>query len=80
MVIKVLGPGCPNCQKLEKITINALAELDVAANVDKITDFKEITKYVMSTPGLVIDGKVMSQGRLPTKDEIKRWVKAAQNP
>jgi len=80
MEIKVLGPGCYNCQQLEKMTINALAELDVAANVDKVTDFKEITKYVMSTPGLVIDGKVVSQGRVPTKDEIKRWVKAAQNP
>jgi small redox-active disulfide protein 2 len=80
MDIKVLGPGCYNCQQLEKRTINVLAEMDVAANVDKVTDFKEITKYVMSTPGLVIDGKVVSQGRVPTKDEIKRWVKAAQNP
>jgi len=80
MEIKVLGPGCYNCQQLEKTTINALAELDVAANVTKVTDFKEIAKYTMATPGLVIDGKVVSQGRVPTKDEIKRWVKAAQNP
>jgi small redox-active disulfide protein 2 len=80
MEIKVLGPGCPNCKKLEKLTINALAELDVAANITKVTDFNEITKHVMSTPGLVIDGKVVSQGRVPTKDEIKRWIKTAQNP
>jgi small redox-active disulfide protein 2 len=80
MEIKVLGPGCYNCQQLEKMTINALAELDVAANVDKVTDFKEIAKHTMATPALVIDGKVVSQGRVPTKDEIKRWVKAAQNP
>jgi len=79
MEIKVLGSGCPNCQKLEKMTINALAELDVAANVDKVTDFKEITKYVMSTPGLVIDGKVVSQGRVPSQEEIKRLIKTAQN-
>jgi small redox-active disulfide protein 2 len=79
MEIKVLGPGCHNCKELEKRTINALAEMDLAANVSKVTDLKEITKHVMSTPGLVIDGKVVSQGRVPTKDEIKRWVKAAQN-
>jgi small redox-active disulfide protein 2 len=78
MEIKVLGSGCPNCQKLEKMTINALAELDVAANVDKVTDFKEITKYVMSTPGLVIDGKVVSQGKIPSPEEIRRWIKKAQ--
>lgn len=80
MDIKVLGPGCPNCQKLEKLTLNALAEMDVAASVDKVTDFNEITKYVMSTPGLVIDGKVVSQGKIPSPEEIKRWIKAAQNP
>jgi small redox-active disulfide protein 2 len=80
MEIKFLGPGCYNCQQLEKRTINALAEMDLAANVDKVTDFKEITKYVMSTPGLVIDGKVVSQGRVPSQEEIKRLIKAAQNP
>ena len=79
MEIKVLGPGCPNCKKLEKLTINALAELDVAANITKVTDFNEITKHVMSTPGLVIDGKVVSQGRVPNQEEIKRLIKTAQN-
>jgi len=79
MEIKVLGPGCYNCQQLEKMTINALAELDVAANVTKVTDFNEITKHVMSTPGLVIDGKVVSQGRVPSQEEIKRLIKTAQN-
>ena len=80
MEIKVLGPGCPNCQRLVKLTFNALAEMDLAANVEKVTDFKEIAKFVMSTPGLVIDGKVVSQGRVPSQEEIKRLIKAAQNP
>jgi small redox-active disulfide protein 2 len=78
MVIKVLGPGCHNCKELEKRTINALAEMDFAASVDKVTDFNEITKYVMATPGLVIDGKVVSQGRVPSMEEIKRLIQAAQ--
>jgi small redox-active disulfide protein 2 len=75
MEIKILGPGCPRCQEVEKRTINALAELKVAADVEKITDIKKIIEYkVMGTPGLVINGKVVCSGRIPRLDEIKAWI------
>jgi len=75
MEIKILGPGCPRCQEVEKRTINALAELKVAADVEKITDIKKIMEYkVMGTPGLVINGKVICSGRIPRLDEIKAWI------
>jgi small redox-active disulfide protein 2 len=75
MEIKILGPGCPRCQEVEKRTINALAELKVAADVEKITDIKKIMEYkVMATPGLVINGKVKCSGRIPSLEEIKRWI------
>lgn len=76
MEIKVLGPGCPNCGEVEKRVMNALAELNVAAAVEKITDIKTIREYkILGTPGLVIDGKVMSTGRLPRPEEILGWIR-----
>lgn len=72
MEIKILGPGCANCQMLLKNAMDALHELTMEANIEKVTDYKEILSYgVMSTPGLVIDGKVAVSGRVPSKDEIK---------
>lgn len=72
MEVKILGTGCPKCKALEKATINALAELDIAANVSKIEDIMEIMKYgIISTPALVIDEKVVIKGRLPSENEIK---------
>ena len=72
MEIKILGTGCPKCKALEKATINALAELDIAANVSKVEDIMEIMNYgVISTPALVIDEKVMIKGRVPSENEIK---------
>jgi len=73
--IKVLGPGCSRCESLEKEVINALAELDVAADVKKIKDIQQIMSYkIMSTPGLVINGKVKVTGRVPKRDEIKKYI------
>ncbi|HNW51916.1 MAG TPA: thioredoxin family protein [Prolixibacteraceae bacterium] len=73
--IKVLGTGCPKCRSLEKTVINALAELDVAASVSKVEDIAEIMNYgVMLTPALVINGKVVVKGRVPSIDEIKSLI------
>lgn len=76
MDIKVLGPGCPRCKEVERRVINALAELSVAASVEKISDIKKMMEYkIMGTPGLVIDGQVVASGRIPTPEEIKGWIK-----
>jgi small redox-active disulfide protein 2 len=75
MEIKILGPGCPRCREVEKRTMNALIELDVAADVQKVTDIRKIMEYKMlSTPGLIINGKVKCSGRIPSQEEIKRWI------
>lgn len=75
MEIKILGKGCPRCEELEKRTINALADLEMAADVQKVKDIKDIASYgVLSTPGLVINQKVKSSGRLPSPEEIKAWI------
>jgi small redox-active disulfide protein 2 len=65
MEIKILGSGCPKCKKLEANVKEALANSGKTANVEHVTDFSEIAEYnVMSTPGLVVDGKVVSAGKL----------------
>ncbi len=75
MIIKILGTGCSKCDKLEKETINALAELDVAADVQKITKMNEIMEYdVMMTPALVIDDKVKAAGKIPRTEELKKLI------
>jgi small redox-active disulfide protein 2 len=73
MNIKVLGSGCPSCIKLEKHTKIAVEQLELDATIEKVTDMKDIMSYnVMSTPALVIDGKVVSAGKvLSPKDIIK---------
>ncbi len=75
MKVKILGPGCKNCQALEKEVINALAELGVAADVEKVEDMNKIMEHdVLMTPGLVINEKVKVSGRVPKIDEIKKWI------
>jgi small redox-active disulfide protein 2 len=75
MEIRILGMGCPRCDELEKRTFNALAELNVPANVEKIKDLKKISAYgVYTTPGLVINDKIKSSGRIPSPDEIKKYI------
>ena len=74
--IRILGPGCPRCHEVEKRTINALAELNVGADVQKITDFKKVAEYkIIGTPALVINNKVKCYGRIPSVNEIKEWIK-----
>ena len=73
--IEVLGPGCNNCKRLEANALEAVAMAGVDAEVVKVTDYAEIMGYgIMSTPGLVIDGKVVSYGRIPTASDIAGWL------
>ncbi len=76
MKIEVLGTGCAKCKQLEKDVYNALAELDIAAEVTKVKDISKIMAYkVMVTPALVIDGEVKVAGRLPRKEELRKYIK-----
>lgn len=78
MKIKVLGPGCANCQNLEKATRQALADLGLEASVEKVTDYADIAGYgVMSTPALVIDESVVLAGRVPTTRQVRELLTAA---
>lgn len=78
MDIKILGMGCPKCKEVEKRVVNALAELGIAASVEKVADITKIMEYkVLGTPGLVIEGKVVSTGKIPRPEEIKAWIQQA---
>jgi small redox-active disulfide protein 2 len=78
LTIKVLGSGCANCKKLEANTRQAVSTLGVDAEVIKVTDYPEIMKYnIMSTPGLVINEKVVSAGRVPGQAEITTFITSA---
>lgn len=80
MIVKVLGPGCANCQNLEKAARAALADLGLKATVEKVTDYGVIAGYgVMSTPGLVVDGKVVLSGRVPTVAQVRDLLAAASD-
>ena len=80
MIIKILGPGCNNCKKLERATREALDQLELEATVEKVEDYAAIVGYgVMSTPGLVIDDKVFVSGRVPKPAEIKKLLTAASS-
>lgn len=76
--IKVLGPGCPNCKKLEELTHTALESLSMEATIEKVTNYQQIVELgVMKTPGLIINNKVVSSGRIPSLEEITGWVQEA---
>ncbi len=73
MEIKVLGPGCPKCKTLEKLTREVVEQNSIQATITKVEDIMEIMSYnVMSTPALVVNGKVEVKGRVPSADEIKQ--------
>ena len=78
LTVKILGSGCPNCKKLEAIARQAAAQLSVEANFVKVTDYADIMAYnVMSTPGLVINEKLVSAGRIPSPAEVTSWLTSA---
>jgi small redox-active disulfide protein 2 len=76
--VKILGSGCPNCKKLEAIARQAVEQLGIQAQVIKVTDYTEIMAYnIMSTPGLVINEKVVSYGRIPSPAEVTTFLTSA---
>jgi len=80
MKIEILGMGCARCRDLEQRTRTALAETGLAAEVEKVDDIQRIMAYkVIATPGLVIDGSVKAAGRIPSVDEIKKWISEGLN-
>ena len=75
LTIKVLGSGCPNCKKVEAIARQAVDLMGMQAEVIKVTDYNQIMEYnVISTPGLVINEKVVCAGRIPTPAEVTTWL------
>lgn len=75
--VKIIGSGCANCKKLEAVTRAAATAAGIDAEFIKVTDVKAIMEYdILSTPGLVINGKVVASGRIPTQAEIQQWLKA----
>jgi len=78
MKIEILGPGCSRCRATEDMVRRALAELNLTAEVEHITDPVEFARrQVLLTPGLVVDAKVKSSGRVPNLDEVKQWLREA---
>ena len=74
-IVEVLGSGCANCKRLEAVAREAVVMAGVEAEIRKVTDYQEILAHgVMSTPGLVIDGKVVSVGRIPSAGDIAAWL------
>lgn len=75
LTIKVLGPGCSNCQKVEAAAKNAITNLGIEAEIIKVTDYAQIMAYnIFATPGLVINEKVVAAGRIPGEVEVTAWV------
>ena len=75
MIIKILGTGCPKCKRLEQLTKEVLTELNVSAEVEKVTAVGDIMAYdIISTPALVINEAVLSSGKIPSKKEISEWI------
>lgn len=78
MTIKILGPGCANCRRLEELARRAVEDLGMQAEIVKVSDTDGILAYdVLATPGLVINEKLVSSGRIPAPSTIQRWLRDA---
>lgn len=78
MDVKILGSGCAKCQRLEQLTREVAGELGVEVDIEHVRDIAKIMEFaVLSTPALVVDGEVRVSGRMPSKDEIGRWLSKA---
>ena len=76
--VKILGPGCANCKRLEAVTRKVIEDLNLDAEVEEVTDMAEITRYpILATPGLVINERVVSAGRIPSEAEVAAWLSEA---
>ncbi|MCF7805099.1 MAG: thioredoxin family protein [Candidatus Marinimicrobia bacterium] len=78
--IKVVGTGCPNCQKLEALCKEIVEENEMGAQIDKVTDMNRFAELgVFMTPGLVVNDEVVSSGKIPTKSTLKNWLQERVN-
>lgn len=77
--VKVLGPGCPNCERLEQMVYKVMSDGDIVGNVEHVKDLKEIASYgLVATPALVINGEVKISGRLPRDSQLRKWLEQAK--
>lgn len=75
LTIKVLGSGCPNCKKVEAVVRQTVSKLGLEAEIVKVTDYADMMQYnIMSTPGLVINEKLVSAGRIPDEAQVTTWI------
>jgi len=78
--IKVVGSGCPNCQRLEALCREVVAEQNIEVEIEKVTDFNRFADLgIMMTPGLLLNNKVVSNGKIPTKSTLEHWIKDVQD-
>ena len=75
MEIKILGPGCARCHQVEQIAKEVVRELGIDASIEEIKDIKKMMEYpILTTPGLVINEKLVCSGRVPTKAEVTTYI------
>lgn len=75
LTVKILGAGCANCKRVEQVAQKVITDMGIEANIIKVTDYKDIMAYnILSTPGLVINEKLVSTGRIPSSAEVTTWL------